>query len=257
MANPWVAMLLVLLSFGALVAGLRMVRRRWAPDPELVRKLLHLGMGTVSLTFPWAFSSPWPVLLLAAVFVLGLSLLRRRRSRQDLLGAVIDGVGRRSLGEVYFPGAVGLLFLVSAGDPLTFGIPLLILTLADSAGALIGVRYGTARYDIGGGAKTLEGSAAFFLTTCLCTSIPLLVVTGRGPGQSLLMGLLLGLLLTFLEAAAGHGLDNLTVPLGAYAGLQVCLEWPGPPAATWLSIVALLTLLLGLRPIAEALRHNI
>src|SRR5439155_15297069 len=74
--NPWLGMGSVLAVLGALLAGLRLWQRRTAPHPELVRKLLHMGMGLVTLTFPWVFDTAWPVLLLASASVLGLLALR-------------------------------------------------------------------------------------------------------------------------------------------------------------------------------------
>ena len=69
--HPALGMLLVGGSFAALIAGLRVLRDARAADPELLRKLLHVGMGGVSLTLPWLFDTPWPVLLLAGAFGAG------------------------------------------------------------------------------------------------------------------------------------------------------------------------------------------
>jgi phytol kinase len=69
---------------------------------------------------------------------------------------------RRSLGEVYFPAAVAVLFCLSHQTPLLFCIPILMLTLADAVAALIGVRYGRLRYQTLEGQKSAEGSITFF-----------------------------------------------------------------------------------------------
>ena len=50
------------------------------------------------------------------------------------------------MGEFYFPVAVAVVFVLARGDTLLYLIPVLTLTVADSVGALIGVRYGFARY---------------------------------------------------------------------------------------------------------------
>ena len=46
---------MVLLALGVLLGGLTLCRRWAAPHPELLRKLLHAGMGLVTLSFPWLF----------------------------------------------------------------------------------------------------------------------------------------------------------------------------------------------------------
>ncbi|MGH2362187.1 MAG: hypothetical protein ACRDGM_16800, partial [bacterium] len=140
MMNPWLGMCLVVGIFAVLMVGLRAYRRACSKDPELIRKLLHIGMGLVTLSLPWLFAATWPVLLLTVVFTFFLIALRLSQSLQRLLGGVIDGVARQSMGEIYFPLAVGLVFVLSAGDPITFCIPMLILALADSGAALIGKR---------------------------------------------------------------------------------------------------------------------
>lgn len=224
MVNPWLGMCLVVSIFGMLMVGLSAYRRSRSKDPELVRKLLHIGMGLVTLTFPWLFAAMWPVLLLTVVFTIFLTFLRLSRPLQQLLGGVIDGVARQSMGEIYFPVAVGLVFLLSAGDPITFCIPMLILALADAGAALIGQRYGTLGYPAGDREKSVEGSAAFLFIAFLNTQIPLLLFTNTGRAESLVIALTLSLLAMLFEAIAWRGLDNLFVPLGTFFLLKSLLK---------------------------------
>jgi len=220
MVNPWLGMGMVLGVFGMLMAGLQAYRRSAPTDPEVVRKLLHLGMGLVTLSFPWVFTSTWPVLLLAGLFAIGLAALRISRSMYRLLGGVIGGVHRQSLGEIYFPLAVGLVFLLSRGDPVEFCTPMLSLTLADTGAALIGTRYGRRRLPSGRGWKSLEGSIAFLAISFLSTLVSLRFLSDTGRAETVLIALVLGLLLTLLEAAVGQGLDNLCIPLGGFLLLR-------------------------------------
>jgi phytol kinase len=210
--------------FAVLMIGLQGYRRSRSKDPELVRKLLHIGMGLVTLALPWLFAATWPVLLLTAGFTLLLTALRFSRPLQRLLGGIIDGVSRESMGEIYFPVAVGLLFLLSGGDQITFCIPMLILALADASAALIGKRYGTLRYPTVDGEKSVEGSIAFLVVALLSTQIPLLLFTDTGRAESLVIALTLSLLTMLFEAIAWRGLDNLFVPLGAFLLLRSLLK---------------------------------
>ena len=57
MTHPLLGMALVLLTLGALLAALTLYRRVGAPHPELLRKLLHVGMGLTTLLFPFLFVS--------------------------------------------------------------------------------------------------------------------------------------------------------------------------------------------------------
>lgn len=220
----WLGMGLVLAILGGLMASLRLYQRWYSPHPELVRKLLHVGMGLVTLSFPWVFSSPWPVVLLAGMSIALLLGVKLYKPLKQELGSVTDGVGRDSFGEIYFPLSVALLFILSAGDAILFGIPMLVLTLADAVAALIGVRYGLLRYTTSEGQKSAEGSIAFFTVAFLSTHIPLLLLTDTGRAHTLMISLTLGLLVMLLEAIAWQGLDNLFIPLGGFIMLTLYLD---------------------------------
>lgn len=223
MLGAWIGVGLVVTAFVALMGGLRTYRRACSAPPETVRKLLHVGMGMATLPFPWLFSAPWPVIVLAGLFVPGLLALRRSPALQRVLGGAIDGVNRPSHGEIYFPLGICAVFLLSTNDPLLFCVPVLILSLADAAAALIGTRYGLLVYGPPDGRKSVEGSAAFLIAAFLSTHLPLLLFSETGRVESLLIALAVALGATLIEALARRGLDNLLVPLGAFALLRTLL----------------------------------
>jgi len=241
--TPWLSAALLLGAFLAWIAGLKLYARLATPPPERLRKLLHTGSGLLTLSFPWLFDDPAPVLVLcglSASLLLGVKLIPAIRHR---LGHVVNGVDRETLGEVYFPIAVAALFVLALRDQvaqgaaatferraLLFTIPILVLTLADAVGALIGVRYGQHRYT--GSAKSLEGSVAFFFVAFLSVHVPLLLFSGVGRVETLLIATTLALLVMVLEGSAWRGLDNLFIPIGgffllrAYLGMDAAMLWP-------------------------------
>jgi phytol kinase len=211
-------MLLVLGVLGALTAALRYWQVKRAPHPELVRKLLHVGMGLVTLSFPFVFRSSWPVIALAVLAVGAMLALRHVAPLRERLGGVVHGVGRESGGEIYFPVAVGVVFTLAAGVPILYVVPVLLLTLADATAALIGVRYGTLKLEtVDGGVKSVEGAVAFFMVAFLCTHLSLLLSTHVGRVETLLIGLEIGFLVMLVELVAWRGLDNLFIPLFSFA----------------------------------------
>ena len=243
MLPAWAGIVLVLSTLGALMVGARAFQRVCAPHPELVRKILHLGMGLLALSLPWLFASPRPVLVLVALGVLGMLGLRVAPPLKAGLGSVIHGVRRPSLGEVYFPLGVGAIFLLSRGDRVLFGIPTLILALSDAAAALIGIRYGQLRYSTAEGDKSAEGSLAFFTVALLITYILLLLFTGTGRANSLLIALSLALLVMLVEALSRGGLDNLLIPLGGFVLLKTYLPMDVPHLAACLAVTVILVAL--------------
>ena len=221
MIHPLLAMALVLVTLGIFVTMLKVAERPLHLSGEVSRKIMHTGIGLATLGFPWLFDRVWPVILLAAVAAVTLLVIKWSAALRTGIGSVLMRVERPTLGEVYFPIAVGVLFVLSFGDWKLFVIPMLILSLADALAALIGIRYGTVRYQTFDGRKSAEGSVAFFVVAFLSVHVPLILWTQVDRANALLIAMILGLLVMLLEAMAWHGLDNLFIPLGAFAFLKL------------------------------------
>lgn len=224
--NPVASIALVLVLLGGLMLGVRALQASGRVGPEMGRKLVHLGMGTVCLAFPWIFNSPAPVWALALVSAGGLTAVRLAPALQARLGGVLGGVQRHSLGELYFPFAVALVFTLPRQDLAAYCGPVAILTYADAAGALVGQRWGRRRYPAVESTKSLEGSAAVFGVTCFAVTLVLVLLSSVGWGAALLIGFTLGLFASLVEAVSWRGLDNLLVPVVAYAQLRIYPTMP-------------------------------
>ncbi len=248
MIAPWLGIGLVAAVLIAMLFTLRAWQRARSPHPETVRKLLHTGMGLVTLSFPWIFTQAWPVVVLGVGAVGLLFAARHVAGLRAGVGEVMHAVDRRSGGEIYFPIAVSLVFVLAEGDLILYCVPVLMLTVSDACAALVGVRYGRARYATWDGHKSVEGSFAFFFSAFLSVHVPLLLFTQTGRTETLLIALILGLLVMLLEAVAWRGLDNLFIPLGAYLLLRIYLDMhEGPLIAKLIAIVLLLIFVLTFR----------
>ncbi|HET8668718.1 MAG TPA: hypothetical protein VFM10_12115 [Terriglobales bacterium] len=232
--HPFAAALFVLASIVGLFGIVRLLQRRFSPSAECTRKLMHVGSGLLALALPCCFDRAEPVLLLAAITFAGLLALRRLPSLRGL-SSVISNVERRSVGELCIPLSTAFLFVATGHDFLMYSIPLLAMTFADSAAALVGHRFGTIRF---AGGRTLEGSLTFFAVSFLSADIPLCAFAAFGKVETMLFALLFALLLTAIEAACGIGLDNLFVPVGAFVMLRLFVTM----SATQLALQVALTL---------------
>ena len=222
MLQPWPAVAAFMAAFLTLFGLLRWFQQRYKPHPELPRKLLHAGSGLLTLSFPFLFDRLWPVLLLTAGSAALIGAVKFVKPLRQPLGAVVDGVSRTTLGEIYFPISVAIVFWLSLGrSPLLFCIPILVLTLADATGALVGLRYGQTRFE--GASKSVEGSIAFLVVAFFCIHVPLLLWTTTGRAETLLISLTMALLVMLLEGSAWRGLDNLFIPIGGFFLLQAYL----------------------------------
>jgi len=249
--QPWVAIGLVLAAFLALFLTLAAIARGSRVAPEVSRKLFHVGSGLLTLSFPFLFRELWPVLLLTGASAVLLISVRHFPVLRTHLGHVAHRVDRTTRGDLYFPIAVLAVFWLSQlsgtpgptapglrTEPLLFVIPILMLTLADATGALVGGRYGRTPYV--GASKSLEGSIAFLATGFLCVHVPLLLWSTVGRTESLLIASTLALLVMLLEGSAWRGLDNLFVPIGGFFLLRAYL--PMDAAALWPRLLVTLAL---------------
>lgn len=239
--STWMAMGGVLALLGALMGVLKLVQQSVEIHPELSRKIIHITMGLVTLSFPWLFDATWPVWTLGILSAVMLVGIRSVRALNQQLGSVLGGVKRESWGEIYFPLSVCLLFTLSqkaADSHLLYVLPLLVLTFADAVAALIGVRYGNWHYTTLDGKKSVEGSLAFLLVAFFSVHIPLLLVSDVGRAETLLIGCLLGMVAMMFEAITWRGLDNLILPLACYFLLKAYLIHPAEELLThlWVSL---------------------
>jgi len=221
--NPWLGMALELSALMLLMVAIHVYQHARNLAPETSRKLFHLGGGLTTLALPWMFADVWPVLLLTAITIPTLLALKHVQRLRNGLGDVLYGVTRPSLGEVYFPLSACLLFALAHDQSLLYIVPLLLLTLADPAAAIVGSRYGSLQYVTRDGHKSLEGSLAFFTVAFFGTSGALLLV-GTTTGVAVSgVALTLALLLTLVEAISWRGLDNLLIPLTGFVFLRSLL----------------------------------
>ncbi len=228
---PAAGVAVVALASLAMLLGLTWARARFRLDAELVRKIAHVGTGLLAVALPWVFASAWPVVAITGLAVATLLASRRVPLLRDRLGGAVHGVGRASLGECYFPAAVGVLFAVAHRQPVLYAIPLLMLTFGDAAGAMVGVEYGRHHFRSPDGTKSAEGSLACFTASFFAVHVPLLLLTGLGRAETLLIAASLAILVTLLEAVAWGGLDNLFIPLGGYLLLTRLAVEPVPVLA--------------------------
>jgi phytol kinase len=250
---------LIALSVGlliAVIAAVALAARRFHIGAELKRKIVHLATGAYALTLPLTFTDRWPVMLLVAVSIAVMLLLRSRRVVATGLGAVLHSVERRSYGDIYLSLAVGLLFFRSAGEPILYVLPILVVTLSDAAAALVGTEYGRRLFAVEGGTKSLEGVATFFVVTWLVAMILLLLMSDAPRENVVVLGFLVAAFGALVEAQSWQGLDNLFVPIAIHLALADHLAAPPLTLAVLaVSFVVLMAAIVFFAPALRLTRH--
>ncbi|WP_096607150.1 diacylglycerol/polyprenol kinase family protein [Calothrix sp. NIES-2100] len=189
------------------------VNRLAHKDPEIVRKIVHIGTGNVIL-LAWWLNIPASIGITASILASAVTLLSYRL---PILPG-INSVGRQSLGTFFYSVSFGILIAVFwyLQQPQYAALGILVMTWGDGLAALIGQRFGQHKYKVFGSQKSWEGSLTMTFVSYLVSSLILLGVQGN-IWQTWVISLLVAVVATGLEAFSLLGIDNLTVPLGSAA----------------------------------------
>jgi phytol kinase len=194
---------------------------------ELKRKSFHVGIGLVALSFPFIWPETWMVVTGLSLALAWMFAVRVLPCLRKYFGSVLHDCDRQSMGELYFAVAVAGLILVTRESPLLYVIPILILSLADAAAAICGRLIPSQALTGYLRGKSVAGCSAFFaVAAAICVSL-LAVYTDLPAWQIGFCALVVATATCLAEAICRGGLDNLVVPLVAWAvllALQVAAE---------------------------------
>lgn len=207
---------------------LSMIRSSHAIGQELKRKAFHVGVGLAALSFPLVLNEPWKVLIGMSLALAWMSAVRILPCLQRVFGSVLHDCERQSMGEVYFALSLAGLMLATSNDPLLYIIPVLILSLADAAAAIFGRMIPSKALTGFLRGKSVAGCSAFFIVAAVLCGAMLTLYTELPPWQIAVCTLLVATATCLAEAICRRGLDNLVVPLVAWAVLSVLKFSAGP-----------------------------
>lgn len=177
-------------------------------DPELTRKVVHIGSGNVIL-LAWWLNISRTVIISAAIIAAAIALL----SYVIPILPSIESVNRKSFGTLFYAMSMGLLVAYFWQDAPQYAvIGILIMAWGDGMAAIIGQRFGKHKYQVGQISKSWEGSLAMTTVALIVTSIILYLVEGYS-WQIWGISLVVAIVATIAEAFSKLGIDNLTVPL--------------------------------------------
>ncbi|WP_019500583.1 diacylglycerol/polyprenol kinase family protein [Pseudanabaena sp. PCC 6802] len=185
------------------------IMRRLGHEPELVRKVVHIGTGNV-LFLAWGLNIPLWLCFGASVTFTAIALLSYFLPVLPML----DDVGRKTHGVFYY--AVSITCLVtwfwSIGLPQYAVVGIIVMAWGDGLAALVGQRWGQHAYHFMGNKRTLEGSLAMLVTSYAATCLILGIAQGINL-ETFLIPLPVAAVAAVLESVSPGGTDNLTVPL--------------------------------------------
>ncbi|MDZ8186389.1 MAG: SEC59/DGK1/VTE5 family protein [Nostoc sp. ChiSLP02] len=190
-----------------------MVKRFAKAEPEIIRKIVHIGTGNVIL-LAWWLDIPASVGITASILASTVTLLSYRF---PILPG-INSVGRQSLGTFFYSLSIGILiaWFWYLQKPQYAVLGILVMTWGDGLAALIGQRFGKHKYQVFGTQKSWEGSLTMMFVSYLISNL-ILVGTQGNSWQAWTISFAVAFIATALEAVSFLGIDNLTVPLGSAA----------------------------------------
>jgi phytol kinase len=209
----WLQIAIVSFWISLILAIAWAVNRLAQDDPEVVRKIVHIGTGNVIL-LAWWLNIPATVGITASILASAITLLSYRF---PILPG-INSVGRKSFGTFFYSVSIGILVACFwyLQQPQYAALGILVMSWGDGLAALFGKRFGKHQYTIFEAQKSWEGSLTMTLVSFFVCSLILLGVQGN-IWQTWVISVAVALTATILEAVSFLGIDNLTVPLGSAA----------------------------------------
>jgi len=178
-------------------------------ESEVVRKIVHIGIGNVIL-LAWWLRIPTGLGVSASLLFSGVTLL----SYWLPILPGINSVGRQSLGTFFYTlSFASLIALFWPTQPYFAALGILIMAWGDGLAALVGQTWGQHPYEVWGMKKSWEGTLTMFGVSLVIAAA---IFTGIQAGGALwLVAGGVAIAATLLESLSKFGVDNLTVPLGS------------------------------------------
>ncbi len=211
-ADPplWFQLVIVGAWLGTVGGIAEWLHRRTSVNSEIIRKVVHIGVGNVILLAWWVGIPAWLGLAASVAF----SIVTFLSYYVPILPS-INGVGRKSLGTFFYAISFGILIgCFWRSQPHYAAIGILVMTWGDGLAALVGQRFGRHPYKLWDMKKSWEGSLAMGIVSYAVSSLILLSVYGND-WQVYVIALFVAIVATSLEAFSKYGIDNLTVPISS------------------------------------------
>lgn len=184
---------------------------------QLPRRMVHMGMGVfIALVYHFFLTHERAIYILGTCACLVYIIDQIRTSYPEYMSkfdVIFKHIFRaeeqlkESAGVPYIMAL--LLTILSFPKPIAL-VAILTLAVADPLSAIFGIRFGKHKWGAG---KSVQGSAAFFISTLTISTIVLLHFTDAYWGRVFLLTFVSSLVISAFELVPLRIDDNLTIPL--------------------------------------------
>ena len=207
-----IGILVSYLYIALVIIGARIFERK---GKEASRKFIHIMLGNWWFIAMYYFTNVWFAAFVPTTFI----IINYISYKKDLI-KVMEREKQDGLGTVYYAISLLILVIVSFGvykEPSLGLIPNLVMAYGDGLAGLLGRRIKSKRYKLSDTKKSVAGSITMFVISTLLIGGYLLYwhkeifwSTPHWP----LVSVMIGFVITAIEAISAKGTDNITVPLG-------------------------------------------
>ena len=206
MTNIW-GIILSYVYIALIIVGAKVFEKA---GKEASRKFIHIMLGNWWIIAMFFFDNVIYASFVPATFVI-INYISYKKQIISVMER--ENNEKERLGTVYYALSLLVLSIISFGilnKPEIGLVPCLVMAYGDGLAAIIGKAVKSKKYEIGNSQKTIAGSLTMFIVTVLTVFIYLTYM--QNPAAAF-YAIIIGILITIVEAISIKGLDNLTVPI--------------------------------------------
>lgn len=210
--NNWIGILVSYIYIVLVIVGAKLFERK---GKEASRKFIHIMLGNWWFIAMYYFTNILFAAFVPATFV----IINYLSYKKDII-KVMEREKQDGLGTVYYAISLLILVIVSFGIykmPSLGLIPNLVMAYGDGLAGLVGKGIKSKKYKLSDTKKSVAGSITMFIISSILIGGYLAFwhvnefwATPHWP----LVSVLIGFVITAIEAISAKGTDNVTVPLG-------------------------------------------
>ena len=206
MTNIW-GIILSYVYIALIIVGAKLFEKA---GKEASRKFIHIMLGNWWIIAMFFFDNVIYASFVPATFVI-INYISYKKQIISVMER--ENNEKEGLGTVYYALSLLVLSIISFGilnKPEIGLVPCLVMAYGDGLAAIIGKAVKSKKYEIGNSQKTIAGSLTMFIVTVLAVFIYLTYM--QNPAAAF-YAIIIGILITIVEAISIKGLGNLTVPI--------------------------------------------
>lgn len=179
---------------------------------EASRKFIHIALGNWWLIAMYFFDNMYFAAFVPATFV----IINYLSYKKDIIKVMErDENKKEGLGTVYYALSLLILVVVTFGvlnKPILGLVSIFIMAYGDGLAAIIGKLIKSKKYKVYDTEKSIAGSLTMFIVTFIIVAIYLIYINSP---LWYVKAIVIGLIITVLEAVSIKGTDNITVPIAS------------------------------------------